>query len=219
MLLMLKKLALLAYLHPEDGARIYLRSISTNHAVQTPKNTINNKSKSPVLIECQPMGTGVPPGVLILITGLRRFEARRGEWFFFSIYLILPAALGPGVYSVSNILVNEYQKQQKKKKNSRSRARPVRRANNLAAICQPIVYTMWEPQHLVTLQAFLLDWVESLDSSPTRIIQWIIPPDLLIGDSVDSRAGLNGVKYRYIAHSGNRTPIRIPARLYVVNRS
>jgi hypothetical protein len=27
---------------------------------------------------------------------------------FFSIYLILPAALGPGVYSASNI--NEYQK-------------------------------------------------------------------------------------------------------------
>jgi hypothetical protein len=28
---------------------------------------------------------------------------------FFSIYLIFPAALGPGFYSVSNI--NEYQKQ------------------------------------------------------------------------------------------------------------
>jgi hypothetical protein len=32
-----------------------------------------------------------------------------GRMIFFSIYLILPAALGPGVYSVSNI--NEYQKQ------------------------------------------------------------------------------------------------------------
>jgi hypothetical protein len=30
---------------------------------------------------------------------------------FFSIYLILPAALGPGVYSASNR--NEYQKQKK----------------------------------------------------------------------------------------------------------
>jgi hypothetical protein len=29
--------------------------------------------------------------------------------YFFSIYLILPAALGPGVYSASDI--NEYQKQ------------------------------------------------------------------------------------------------------------
>jgi hypothetical protein len=29
--------------------------------------------------------------------------------FFFSIYLILPAALGPGIYSDSNR--NEYQKQ------------------------------------------------------------------------------------------------------------
>jgi hypothetical protein len=38
----------------------------------------------------------------------RGFETRRGE-FIFSIYLILPAALGPGVHSVSNR--NEYQKQ------------------------------------------------------------------------------------------------------------
>jgi hypothetical protein len=30
---------------------------------------------------------------------------------FISIYLILPAALGPWVYSASNIRVNEYQKQ------------------------------------------------------------------------------------------------------------
>jgi hypothetical protein len=38
----------------------------------------------------------------------RRFETRWGEWIF-SIYLILPAALGPGVHSASNR--NEYQKQ------------------------------------------------------------------------------------------------------------
>jgi hypothetical protein len=38
----------------------------------------------------------------------RRFEARQGEWIF-PIYLILPAALGPGVYKASNR--NEYQKQ------------------------------------------------------------------------------------------------------------
>jgi hypothetical protein len=30
-----------------------------------------------------------------------RVLTRRGEWMF-SIYLILPAALGPGVYSASN---------------------------------------------------------------------------------------------------------------------
>jgi hypothetical protein len=35
------------------------------------------------------------------------FETRWREWFL-SIYLILPAALGPGVYSASN--KNEYQK-------------------------------------------------------------------------------------------------------------
>jgi hypothetical protein len=38
----------------------------------------------------------------------RGFETRPGELFFL-IYLIFPAALGPGVYSTSN--GNEYQKQ------------------------------------------------------------------------------------------------------------
>jgi hypothetical protein len=56
----------------------------------------------------------------------------------FSIHLILPAALGPGVYSACSR--NEYQ-------NRRmlflgSRARPVRRADDLTAICDPIVYPM-----------------------------------------------------------------------------
>jgi hypothetical protein len=38
----------------------------------------------------------------------RGFEIRWGKWYL-SIYLILPAAIGPRVYSASNI--NEYQKQ------------------------------------------------------------------------------------------------------------
>jgi hypothetical protein len=41
----------------------------------------------------------------------RGIEIRWGEWYFLSIYLILPAVLGPGVYSTSNR--NEYQKQKK----------------------------------------------------------------------------------------------------------
>jgi hypothetical protein len=57
--------------------------------------------------------------------------------------LIFPAALGPGVYSASNR--NEYQKQ----KNNVSgvgggKARSVRRTDNLNAICESIVYTMWD---------------------------------------------------------------------------
>jgi hypothetical protein len=28
---------------------------------------------------------------------------------------------------------------------------PVRKSDNLTAICDPIVYKMWEPQHLITL--------------------------------------------------------------------
>jgi hypothetical protein len=31
--------------------------------------------------------------------------------------------------------------------------RPARKADNLTAICEPIVYKMWEPQHLTTLWA------------------------------------------------------------------
>jgi hypothetical protein len=64
----------------------------------------------------------------------RWFENRWGEWIF-SIYLILPAALDPGVYSASNR--NEYQKQ--KNNISESRARPVRKTGNLISICEPIV--------------------------------------------------------------------------------
>jgi hypothetical protein len=54
---------------------------------------------------------------------------------FFSIYLILPSALGPKVYSASNR--NEYRKQ--KKMFLGSRARPVREADNFTAIYEPIV--------------------------------------------------------------------------------
>jgi hypothetical protein len=34
-----------------------------------------------------------------------------------------------------------------------SRARPARKADNLAFIYEPIVWTMWDPQHLTTLWA------------------------------------------------------------------
>jgi hypothetical protein len=30
---------------------------------------------------------------------------------------------------------------------------PARKADNFVAICKPIVYTMWDPQHLRTLHA------------------------------------------------------------------
>jgi hypothetical protein len=35
-----------------------------------------------------------------------------------------------------------------------SRALPVRSADNHTAICEPIVWTMWDPQHLTTLYAY-----------------------------------------------------------------
>jgi hypothetical protein len=53
----------------------------------------------------------------------------------------LPAALGPGVYSASNR--NEYQRH--KRCFWGVERRPVRRTDNLTAICEPPVYTMWDP--------------------------------------------------------------------------
>jgi hypothetical protein len=34
-----------------------------------------------------------------------------------------------------------------------SRAWPVRRADNLTVLCEPIVWPVWHPQHLTTLKA------------------------------------------------------------------
>jgi hypothetical protein len=69
-------------------------------------------------------------------TGRKVAGSRPDEIFpFISIYLILPPAIGTGVPSTPNR--NEYQKQ--KNNILRSRARPVRRADNLTAICEPTV--------------------------------------------------------------------------------
>jgi hypothetical protein len=64
----------------------------------------------------------------------RGFETRLGE-LIFQIYLISPAALGPGDYSASNR--NVFQQQEIIFLGTR--ARSVRRADNLAVICEPIV--------------------------------------------------------------------------------
>jgi hypothetical protein len=56
----------------------------------------------------------------------------------------LQAAIGPGVYSASNR--TEYQKQ--KNNVSVDKARSALKADILTAICEPTVYTMWDPQHL-----------------------------------------------------------------------
>jgi hypothetical protein len=71
-----------------------------------------------------------PCEVIIVSQIIYVFKMR---WIF-SIYLILSAALVPGVYSASNR--NEYQKQ--KIMFPGSRVRPVRKADNFAAICEPI---------------------------------------------------------------------------------
>jgi hypothetical protein len=62
-------------------------------------------------------------------------EGRDPMRWRFSNYLILSTALGPGVYSASNR--NEYRS--RKMMFLGSKVRPVRRADNLAAICELIV--------------------------------------------------------------------------------
>jgi hypothetical protein len=42
-----------------------------------------------------------------------------------------------------------------------SRERPVHSADHLAAICEPTVQTMWDPQHLTTLRAFMACYGDS----------------------------------------------------------
>jgi hypothetical protein len=64
----------------------------------------------------------------------------------FLIYVILPAAPGPGLTHP----VTEMSTRRRKTIVLGSRARPVRRADSLAAICEPIVWTMWEPRRLTT---------------------------------------------------------------------
>jgi hypothetical protein len=72
----------------------------------------------------------------------RGFRDSCGEFFPpFPIYLIVPAALGPGVHSACNR--NCYQEQ--KYNVFGTKVWPVRRADNLAAISEPIVYTIWDP--------------------------------------------------------------------------
>jgi hypothetical protein len=68
---------------------------------------------------------------------------------FTSINVILPAALAMGFTQ----LLTEMSIRSRKIMFLGRRARPVLRADNLTAICEPIVYTMWDPQHLTALWA------------------------------------------------------------------
>jgi hypothetical protein len=42
-----------------------------------------------------------------------------------------------------------------------SKVQSVRRADNRAAICEPIVYIMWDPRHLTTLYASMASYGDS----------------------------------------------------------
>jgi hypothetical protein len=72
--------------------------------------------------------------------------SRPDEASFFIVYIILPASLDPGVCSAIN----------RRTRNIKimflgCKARTVGEDGNLIAICEAIVYTMWEPKHFTIL--------------------------------------------------------------------
>jgi hypothetical protein len=52
--------------------------------------------------------------------------------------------------------------------------RPVRKADKLTGICEPTVYTRWDPQHLTTLQAYTASYGESFTCYELCIIHNIL---------------------------------------------
>jgi hypothetical protein len=113
-----------AYFHLLSVAR---RQSNVRTGFHTRNKCLSGKCWRDILIQCtepEPLINNPLHWVILLVNSVSRnliilfaavcskpegwrFNTRCGEWLF-SIYLILPAALGPGVYSASNR--NEYQK-------------------------------------------------------------------------------------------------------------
>jgi hypothetical protein len=69
-----------------------------------------------------------------------------------------------------------------------SKVRPVLVAHNFSAIYEPTVYTMWDPQHLATLEASTACYGDSFTFFFFFILQYALGPGVY--------SGLNRNKYR-----------------------
>jgi hypothetical protein len=91
----------------------------------------------------------------------RGFENRWGEWSL-SIHLILSAALGPGLHSACNR--NEYQKHNTYF--TGSRVWPVREADKLTPIFEPIIKLVWDPWPLTVMTTLFIHTLPSWYNRP-----------------------------------------------------
>jgi hypothetical protein len=53
-------------------------------------------------------------------------------------------------------------KERKKNICGEYRARPVNKAGSFTVICEPIAYTIWDPQHLTILQVQIMMYIKKI---------------------------------------------------------
>jgi hypothetical protein len=93
---------------------------------------------------------------------------------------------------------------------SGGKGRPARKADNYTAICELVVYRMWEPRRLTTLWASTASFAVLPLLPPSGVTA---PGTYVIAGRVGTRAGLNAVKKRGLSRLGNRTHVLVTRHL------